>query len=70
MNLKKSRELFLRKMFVLNINHMIERMEDYYTTVQIANDEVDLPPFIKARDVVYSAIKNGRIDRYGNIKVA
>ena len=47
---------------------LVEKATAYFYTIDMAHQRINIPAFIQAKKFVEWLDKNGRIDRYGNLK--
>ena len=66
MNLKKSRRESIMSFREAKKEILIDKWEDYFSTINMINQNVNLPPRMQAENYIEWLDKNGRIDKYGN----
>ena len=63
--MRRLRNESIRRMYDVRIDIAIDKMTDYFAAIQAATGVVDIPPFIKAEQIVREKILSGGFNKYG-----
>ncbi len=66
--MRRLRNESIRRMYDIRIDIVIDKMAKYFEAIQYATGVVDVPPFIKAEQIVRDKILAGGFDEYGVLR--